>query len=210
MDTAAQSRAEAVMLKILQGIQCKAEDASQIWSDLPISTLGNLNWVKLLTTGIGDDIIFLNENMEENKSLLDFNTLYDFDHVNYLFQEQHKREEFKNYQARDYYAFRFPPWARLIINDQFYYANLYSLAGYLIDEIEEIANDYIEKLIPHECVEGKENGKQTKGGIIWDMEIDAAGQEKQLDELNSRWYVYKQDRWLSLSQRVFKIAPSRF
>ncbi len=42
------------------------------------------------------------------------------------------------------------------------------------------------------------------------MEIDAAGQEKQLDELNSRWYAYKQDRWLTLSKEFLKSPPAVF
>jgi len=208
MDDAAQSTLEAVLLNNLQGIQCTAENASEIWSDLPISKLDNLNWAKLLTTGIGDDHIFLNECMAENKSLLDFNSLYDYDYDDYLFQEQANKKEFKDYESKDYYALRFSRWARLIINDQFYYATLYSLAGYLTDEIEDKSHDCIQKLIPHEYVEGKKNGKQVKGGFRWDMQADAGGKEKQLDELKSRWYSYTQQRWTELSKEFVKAVPA--
>jgi len=208
MDDAAQSRVEAVLLKGLLGIQCTAGNASDIWKDLPLSKLDNLNWAKLLTSGIGENHIFLNESMAENKSLLDFNSLYDFDYEDYLFQEQANKNEFKNYKARDYYALRFSRWARLIINDQFYYATLYSLAGYLTDEIEDKSHDYIEQLIPHKYIEGKENGKQVKGGVRWDMQADAGGLEKQLDELKSRWYRYTQKRWLELSKEFVKAEPA--
>jgi len=210
MDDVAQSRVEAILLKDLQGIQCKAENASEIWRDLSLSKLNTLNWAKLLTTGIGDDHIFLNESMAENKSLLTFNSLYEYDYDDYLFQEQANKKEFKDYEARDYYALRFSCWARLIINDQFYYATLCSLAGYLTDEFEDKSHDCVQKLIPHEYVEGKENGKRVKGGFRWDMQADAGGLEKQLDELKSRWYRYTQQRWLELSKEFTHDYPAVF
>ncbi len=210
MDDDAQSRVEAVLLKNLQGIQCAVENASEIWSDLPLSKLDNLNWAKLLTTGIGEDNILLNECMAENKSILDFNSLYDYDYDDYLFQEQANKKEIKDYRARDYYTLWFPRWARLIIKDQFYYTTLYSLAGYLTDKIKNKSHDCIQALIPHEYVEGKENGKQVKGGFCWDMHTDASGQEKQLDELNSRLYRYEQERWVELNEEFIQCFPAVF
>ncbi len=210
MSEAAQNRVEAVLLKNLHGIKCTAKTAGEIWSELPLSKLGNLNWAKLLTAGIGDDFIFLNENMAENTSLLDFNSIYDYDYADYLFQEQANKKEFNDYESRDYYALRFSCWARLIINDQFYYATLSSLAGYLTDEIEDKSHDSIQKLIPHEYVEGKDNGKQVKGGFRWDMQTDADGKEKQLAELKSRWYRYTQQRWLELSKEFSQNSPAVF
>ncbi len=208
MNGAAQSRVQAVLLKDLLSIQCTAENAGEIWSDLPIAKLDNLNWAKLLTSGIGDDHLFLNESMAENQSLLDFNSLYDYDYNDHLFQEQANKTECKDYKSRDYYALRFPPWARLIINDQFYYATLHSLAGYLTDKIEDKSHDCINTLIPHEYVKGTENGKRVKGGVLWDMQADAGGLEKQLDELKSRWYQYTQQRWLDLSKESIEDSPT--
>ncbi len=208
MDDAAQSRVEAVLLKDLQGIHCTAENASELWSELPLSKLVNLNWAKLLTSGIGDDYIYLNESMAENVSLLDFDTFFEYDYDDYLFQERANKKEIKDYKARDYFALRFSRWARLIINDQFYYATLYSLAGYLTDKIEDKSHETIELLIPHEYVEGKENGKKVKGGFRWDMQVDAGGLEKQLDELKSRWYRYTQQRWLELSEEFILDSPA--
>lgn len=210
MSEPAQNKVESILLNSLLDFKSTPENAGEIWSELPLSKLDNLNWAKLLVTGIGDDYIFLNESMAENVSLLDFNSLYDYDYDDYLFQEQANKKEFKNYTARDYYALRFSRWARLIINDQFYYINLYSLAGYLTDEMEDKSRDLIEKLIPHEYIEGEENGKQVKGGFCWDMQVDAAGKEKQLDELKSRWYKYTQQRWLELSQEFTQQPPAVF
>jgi len=206
----AQNKIESIILNSLLNLKSTPENASEIWSDLPLSKLDALNWAKLLTTGIGDDYLLLNESMAENVSLLNFNSLYDYDYDDYLFQEQANKKEFKNYTARDYYAFRFSRWARLIINDQFHYANLYSLAGYLTDEIEDKSHNFIEKLIPHEYVEGKENGKQVKGGFRWDIQIKAGGKEKQLDELKNRWYKYTQQRWLELSKEFTQESPAAY
>lgn len=208
MDDAAQSRVEAVLLKELLGIPCTAQNAGRIWRDVPLSELDALNWAILLTTGIGDDYIYLNESMAENTSLLDFETLYDYDHADHLFQEQANKQEFKDYQARDYYAVRFPYWIRLLIDDQFYYATLYSLAGYVIDEIDNKSHDWIQALIPHEYVEGKEHGKPEKGGFRLDMRADAGGLEHHLDELKNRWHGYAQQRWLALSREFTQRPPA--
>jgi hypothetical protein len=210
MDAAATSRVDSVLLKDLLGIQRMAENAREIWRDLPLSKLNNLNWAKLLTTGIGQDYIFINESLPDNKSLLDFATLFEYDHDDHLFQEQTNKKEFKGYECRDYYALRFARWVRLIIDEQFHYATLYSLAGYLIDKAEEKSNDTIQTLIPHKYVEGKEHGKKEKGGFRWDMQVDAAGLENQLDELNSRWHRYTQQRWLELSKKFKHLAPEVF
>ncbi len=210
MNGAAQSRIDAVLLKNILGIKCSAKNSREIWSDLPLSKLDNLNWAKLFTLGIGDDYLFINESMAKNTSLLDFNSLYDFDYDDYLFQEKANKKEFKDYKARDYYALRFSRWARLIIKDQFYYATLYSLAGYLTDEMEDKGSDYIQKLIPYDYVEGKDNGKRVKGGFCWDMKADANGLEKQLAELKSRWYQHTQHRWLELSKEFSQSSPTVF
>jgi hypothetical protein len=207
MDDAAQSRVEAVLLKDLLGIQCTQQNASEIWRDVPLSELDDLNWAKLLTTGIGDDYIFLNEGMAENTSLLDFETLYDYDHDDHLFQERGNTQEFSNYQRRDYYALHFPRWIRLLIDDQFHYATLYSLAGYLIDILEDRSHDWIQTLIPHGYVEGKDHGKPEKGGLRLDMRADAGGLEHHLEELKNRWYGYTQQRWLELSREFTQASP---
>lgn len=49
-------------------------------------------------------------------------------------------------------------------------------------------------------MDGKDNGKPEKGGFLWDIELDADGQEAQLDELKSHWHSYLQERWLTLSK----------
>ena len=63
-------------------------------------------------------------------------------------------------------------------------------------------------MIPHEYVDGKNHGKQESGGFVWDMQIDAAGQEAQLDELKSRWYAWQQERWTELSENYKSLPPA--
>lgn len=208
MNKAAQNRADAVLLKEILDIQCTAETAGEIWRDLPLSKLNKLNWAKLLIAGVGDDMIFLNESMTANTSLLDFNTLYDYDYDDHLFQERANKKELKDYEDRDYTALRFSRWARLIIENQFYYATLYSLAGYLIEQLEDKGHTIIQTLIPHQYIDGKNHGKPEKGGYLWDIKVDAAGLEKQLDELKSRWHQYTQQRWLELSKQFTQYPPA--
>lgn len=210
MNDSAQGRVDSVLLTDLLGISCSPDEAAEIWQDLPLSELNSLNWAKLLTRGIGDDYIFLNEHFARDSSLLDFNTLYQYDYDDHLFQERVNKEQFADYQPRDYYALRFSRWARLIIDSQFYYATLYSLAGYLTTFLEDKGQDLIQQLIPHQYVDGKDHGKQEQNGFLWSMEIQANGLEKQLDELKHRWYDYLQQRWLELSQTQVQTAPALY
>ncbi|MEE9424014.1 MAG: hypothetical protein V3V18_03435 [Methylococcales bacterium] len=203
-------KVKRVLLDDLLNIQCSLEDVDEVWRELSLDNLNVLNWAKLLTAGIGDDWICLNEPMADNKSLLDFSTLYDYDHADYLFQEQARKKDSKDYKGTEYYAFRWPPWVRLLIDDNFYYSTFTSVATHLYDEIEATGRDYIDQLIPHKFVEGKEHGKRDKGGYRWDMQQDAGGLEKQLKELQHRWYPYLQKRWLVISKLNSKLEPAAY
>ena len=207
MNDDARIRVQRTLLDGLLDIQCSLDQVDAIWRDLPLAQLNPLNLASLLTTGIGEDFIYLNESMADGKSLLDFLTLYDYNYDDYLFQEDAKRRDIPHYEGVNYYAWRHPSWARLLINEQFYYATLTSLATYFVDEIELAGNDLIDQLIPHEYIDGANNGKAEKGGFLWDMKLDANGQEGQLDELKKRWYGYQQQRWLELSE-TFSQLPS--
>ncbi|GJL67028.1 MAG: hypothetical protein NPIRA05_19990 [Nitrospirales bacterium] len=204
----AHRKIQCVLLDALLDIKCSTEQVDEVWDDIPHVDLNQLNWAKLLTSGIGEDYIYLNECMAEGKSLLDFPTLYDYDYADYLFQEGSRKRDLPDYKGIDYYAFQHPCWVRLLVQAQFYYATFTSLATYALDEIESAGNETIERLIPHEYVDGSSHGKEEKGGFLWDMKIDAAGQEVQLDELKSRWYGYQRERWLALSELNAQQPPA--
>lgn len=205
---AAKKRIDQVLLASLLGIKCSLEEAEQIWDDLPIPQLNLLNAAKLMTTGIGEDYIFLNEGLPEGKTLLDYATLYDYDHEDYLFQEEVNRKEFPAYSGSDYFALRHPIWVRLLIKGKFHYASFFSLARHLCDDIEASGHDVIDQLIPHRYVEGEHHGKPQDGGFLWDQRLDANGLEGQLDELKSRWYSYLEARWVALSKDFQDLAPA--
>ena len=204
----ASHRIQRVLLDDLLDIKCLTDESDEVWSDIPLTHLNQLNWARLLTTGIGEDYIYLNECMAEGKTLLDFPTLYDYDYADYLFQEEARKRDFTDYTGIEYFAYQHPSWVRLLIQEQFYYATFTSLATYALDEIESAGNEIIRQLIPHEYVDGKNHGKQEKGGFLWDVKINAAGQEAQLDELRGRWSGYQRERWLALSESNVQRFPA--
>jgi len=207
MDEKTRQKVQCVLIDCLFGIKCSPQELTNTWDDIPSSKLNILNWANLLTQGIGEDYIFLNEFMAEGKSLLDFSTLYDYDYDNYQFQEEAKKQEFPDYEGADYFAYQHHSWVRLLIQERFYYASFMSLATYFLDEIESAGSDHINQLIPHVYVDGKNQGKAEKGGFVLDMKLDAKGLEAQLDELQSRWHIYQRDRWYALS-KMFNDLPS--
>lgn len=77
MDSDSQTKVRRVLLDSLLSIQCRDEKVDETWNDLPLLKVNMLNWASLLTSGIGEDFLYLNESMAEGKSLLDFSTLYD-------------------------------------------------------------------------------------------------------------------------------------
>jgi hypothetical protein len=85
LDDDARRRIQCVLLDDLLDIKCGTDEIDEVWNDMPLIDLSQLNWASLLMTGIGEDYIYLNECMAEGKSLLDFPTLYDYDYAGYLF-----------------------------------------------------------------------------------------------------------------------------
>jgi len=197
-----------VLLDALLGIKCTTEQVDEVWNNIPLSDLNQLNWASLLTTGIGEDYLYLNECMAEGETLLDFPTLYDYDYADYLFQEEACKRDFPGYKNSDYYAYKHPSWVRLLIDGQFHYSTFTSLSTYVLDEIEAAGEETIRQLIPHKYVDGKDHGKKEESGFRWDMQIDAAGHEAQLDELKNRWYTYQQERWKALSETNKDLQPA--
>lgn len=208
MSRDARKRAQKVLLNSLLNIPCSIKNVDDVWDDVPKAELNILNWANLLITGIGKDYIYLNQPMAEGKSLLDFTTLYDYDYDDYLYQEQAKRRDFENYKGADYFAWQHPSWVRLLINEQFYYANFLSLATHFINLIESAGDNLIDELIPHDYVRGKDDGKPQKGGFLWDIKIDANGYEGQLEELKHRWHHYQYENWFTLSKRFSQLPPA--
>ena len=130
----------------------------------------------------------MNEVLGSQKNLLSFETLYDYDFDDYLFQEDSRKKEQKDYEKKPYRGSLYLTWARLMIDDSFSYGVLSMVAGYLYCKLDEHGNHYLEKLIPHEFTHGKNHGKAEGPGYLFDLKIDAKGLESQLDELKHRFW----------------------
>ena len=120
MSKDARRKVQCVLLDSLFDIHCTPENVDEAWDDVSSSRVNLLNWAMLLTTGIGIDYIYINEYLDEGKSLLDFPRLYDYDYADYLYQESARKRDFPDYDGVDYYAYQHPSWVRLLIDGQFY------------------------------------------------------------------------------------------
>lgn len=152
------------------------------------------NSAMLYCQGIGDDHFYLNEYFDEHTSLLDFETLYDYDYRDHCFQEQTRKEEEPDYVIKPYRGTLYYRWARLRIDGAFFYADLSMAAAYLYSVAQETGFDKIRELIPHEYVDGKNHGKRQGKGSIFDQKLIANGKEAQLEELKWRYYGYIGER----------------
>jgi hypothetical protein len=149
--------------------------------------------------GVGADNFFLNIGFATNASILDFETLYDYDVDDYTFQEKARKEDFPDYKGgKPYRGSLYYTWARLEIDGAFHYASLCMAAGYLLSMIEETGYEKIDALIPHAYVKGKHHGKREGKGTIYDQRMDAGGMESQLDELRDRFHHYTTARYEAL------------
>lgn len=202
----ARCRMQQVLLKHILGIDCTVTEAAETWRNLSLQQLNDINPADLLISGIGDDYVYLNESMKEGVTLLDFDTLYDYDFDDFLFQEEWRHKDLKDYVSPGYFPLHHPRWIRLLMGDEFVYGNLLSTASYVMSRVVEAGDDRLDELIPSSYVEGPNHGEARDGGFLWDYQLDAGGHEPQLEELRRRWYQYQQDAELAL-QKVIADAP---
>ena len=168
-----------------------------------------MNAILLPVKGIGEDFFFLNEVFDSQKNLLSFETLYDYDFDDYKFQEEARGKELEDHENKPYRGSLYLTWARLMIDDAFSYGVLSMVAGYLYSELDEYGNDYIEKLIPHEFIHGKNHGKAEDSGYLLDLKIDAGGKEPQLNELKHRFWKHMTDVHEKLMDEFDKKSQQR-
>ena len=148
----------------------------------------------LRITGIGDDYFYLNGGLCKGKTLLDYDTLYDYDEADHRYQEYARERDFPGYKAQPYYGSLYQLWARLLIDGAFNYASLSMASGYIYSQLESAGFDQIDKLIPYRYVLGPNHGKREGKGTRWDRRISANGKEAHLDELKERFYRYTEER----------------
>ena len=148
------------------------------------------NETMLFFNGIGGDLFYLDEYLGDDRTLLDFETLYDYDYDDHCFQEKSWKEEVPDYIVKPYRGALYYRWARLHIDGTFFYADLSMAANYLYGVAEETGFDKIRELIPYEYVDGNNHGKREGKGTLFDLKLMANGKEAQLEELQRRYRVY--------------------
>lgn len=156
--------------------------------------MNRFNEAILPLQGIGDDCFWLNEFFGDG-STRDFDTLYDYDLSDHEFQEDCREKDFPDHVRKPYRGSLYATWARLFVDDAFTYATLFCAAGYLLTKIEDHGYDALDRLIPHQYVSGKDDGKPEKGGFLMDTRIDAGGKEEQFEELRERFWKYNRNRY---------------
>jgi hypothetical protein len=211
-------RIQQRLLKQLFDIQANTQEeldtASELFNDEQAFLF---NDAMLYFQGIGDDQFYLNEYLAENTTLLDFETLYDYDYDDHCFQENARQEQMSDYVVQPYRGALSYRWARLRIEGAFCYACLSTVANYLCGAADDIGFDLINELIPHEYVSGQRHGQPAKGGTLFDQKLVANGQEGQLEELQRRYYRYMGERQQAAAhdfdakaqQRVYQVDKSQ-
>ncbi len=134
------------------------------------------NTINLPYIGIGPNSFMLNE-LGWNEKILRFDSMYEANAHNHDFQEQGMADDFdEDYIKKPLYN-RVSDWARAFVDDEFYYLNIFNYATWLFYDMDEIMFEWLDKNIPYDYVPGKDDGKKTKGGFLWDKELDANGLE---------------------------------
>lgn len=186
---------DEALLAELFGLTCTTRAEAVAAADqLSVARQSLWNEAVLPLRGIGEDCFFLNEAFANGESILDFETVGDYDRNDYQFQENARKEEDPDYSIRPYRGSLYLTWARLFVDGRFTYATLSTAAGYLYFRLEEAASELIEQRIPHCYVPGQNHGREQGECWEWDLRLDAKGEEGILEELRRRVWRYEQVR----------------
>ncbi len=192
-------RLRQTLLKTLFGLHAqREEDLEKITDQFSNEEHLVFNRAWLPAAGVGEDSFFLNEYLDEDKTLLDFDTLYEYDYDDHNFQEQARKDEMPEYVVKPYRGALYYRWARLFIDGVFYYASLCMAAGYVHNCLDESGQEKVSILIPHRYVKPKGHGKREGKGTIFSQRIDADGKEAQAEELQRRFWDYLSQRYDAL------------
>jgi hypothetical protein len=161
--------------------------------------IDEINLYKLFFTGIGNNFFFMNE-CDGWRDIATCLTLADYCKQQHEIQQRLRFEREDAFTKTDY-KFNCSYWVRFIQqNNTLCYANVHSADSELYWILEEILNDFIDEVVPHQWVEGKNNNKEDENGFIeWDMHIDANGYEALYD------FLLMQGKLL-INQQVSNIA----
>jgi hypothetical protein len=143
---------------------------------VPLDLQNRINeWLQPLK-GIGEDAFALNEHFAEGRSILDFETLLDYDRDDHAFQQDARQRDHEGHQPEPYTGALHGTWARLLVDGR-----------HLYGAMEDAAHAELGARLPHRHVRGPEDGKRDESGSIrWDMRVEANGQEALLEALRRR------------------------
>lgn len=199
MPEADRAHLDAALLAELFGYRFAGmEEAAAAADHLSIAERNVWNQAVLPLEGIGENCFYLNEYFAEGETILDFDTVQDFDEDDYRFQEEARKKDDPGYTGKPYRGSLYLNWARLSVDGRFTYANLSMAAGYIYAKLENAAHELLEECIPHRYVPGRNHGKVEGGQWQWDLRVEANGQEGVLEELQRRVWRYDQARYDAL------------
>jgi len=141
-----------------------------------------INKIMLPYDGIGKDSFMLNE-WDWDEKIITYGNLYEYNEAYHKQQEEFTEQDTEKFRATKLYN-RFSSWARVFINEEFYYVNLYSLDNWIFWDLENFWFEWGQEQLPHKYVSGKNDGKKVAGGYSWDKKLDAGGLEGWYDQLN--------------------------
>jgi hypothetical protein len=168
---------------------------------VPLALQNHINEHLQPLMGIGEDAFTLNEHFAQGSSLLDFETLLDYDRDDHAFQQDAKQRDFKDYQPLPYTGALYGTWARVLMSGRLCYVTLSMASWQLGSAMEDAASAEIDARLPHRYVPGPEDGKRdARGSIRWDKRVDANGQEALLDALKRRVWDEQSRRSSELAQ----------
>ena len=192
-------RLDRALLEELFGYRlCSNKAAARAAERLSIDEQIRWNETILPLVGLGEDSFFLNEWLGDEETILDYESLRDFDERRFRFQEDARAEEDPAYVPQPYHGSLYLDWARLFVDERFTYVTLSMAAGYLSSEIGEYARGLIEQRIPHRYVPGRHHRKRDGESWQWDMRIQADGKEALLDALQEQVFRYERERYVAL------------
>jgi hypothetical protein len=154
---------------------------------VPLELQNRINeWLQPLK-GIGEDAFALNEHFAEGSSILDFETLLDYDRDDHAFQQDANQRDLEGYRPEPYTGALHGTWARVLVDHRLCYVTLTMASWQLYGAMQDAASAEIEARVPHRHVRGPEDGKRdASGSIRWDMRVEANGQEALLEALRRR------------------------
>lgn len=178
--------------------------------------------------GVGENSFYLNEFLADDKDILSYRTLFDYDYEDHVFQEMAHIETRLDHPCPDTpepteqdmmeispYRMRLNAnWARCWLKGEgkpkFYYILLNSLIYEIESVVEDHMSDLIDKLIPNELIPGPNHGKRSRNDMVrWNMVWDAKGREKELDAMKKSMWGYQRRLFSELAVRFDESPQSK-